>query len=532
MKGPGSAPAPPRRRRAAPAALAALALVACAGPGGEPRSETEPARPSGTLRVALRAEPKTLNPNTWDEAAGSVGRNLYNQLVSLDTDLNPIPDLARSWEVSADGLVYTFHLADGVSWHDGRPFGSGDVAWTLRALRSEKAFAHDLAVRIAAVETPDAATVVVRLAEPWAPFLTTLAWYGTYILPRHLHAGARFGEAAADRAPVGTGPFLFTEWEPGRIVLTANRRYFRPGPHVERLVYRILGEAEAASATPLLRGEIDYLTLRPRPERLQALRREPGLVIDSRPSDARYYAGFNVRHPPFGDLRVRRAVNMALDREALVARVLAGYGAPAYGFYTPAVAWAFNERARAPAFDPAAAAALLDAAGLRPGPDGVRFSATLVCPDAAPYTDLAREMTRQLAAVGIGIAVEALAVDRYLDRLLRRRDFDLGLMGGSHGPDPANLEIRFGAHGKQQFMGYADPVLDRLLARGARQTDPAVRGRAYDQAQALLARGLPAAPLAEAVGIMAYRRGLVGLPHREARGLVAGGDFSLARWRR
>jgi peptide/nickel transport system substrate-binding protein len=531
MKGPVRPPASPRPRRAAPAALAALAL-ACAGPGGEPQRETEPPRPSGTLRVALRAAPQTLNPNTWDEAAGVVGRNLFNQLVALDTDLHPIPDLARSWEVSADGLAYTFHLAEGVSWHDGRPFGSGDVAWTLRALRSEKAFAGDLAARIAAVETPDAATVVVRLAEPWAPFLTTLAWYGTYILPRHRHAGAPFGEAAADRAPVGTGPFRLASWEPGRIVLAANRRYFRPGPHLERLVYRALAEPESASAAALLRGEIDYLTVRPRPERLQALRRAPELVLDSRPSDARYYAGFNVRRPPFADLRVRRAVNMALDREALVERVLAGYGAPAYGFYTPAVAWAFNERARAPAFDPAAAAALLDAAGLPPGPDGVRFSAKLVCPDAAPYTDLAREMSRQLAAVGIEIEVEALAVERYLDRLLHRHDFDLGLMGGSHGPDPANLEIRFGARGKQQFMGYADPALDRLLARGARQTDPALRARAYDQAQAVLAQTLPAAPLAEAVGIVAYRRGLAGLPQGEARGLVAGGDFSLARWRR
>lgn len=532
MKCPGSAPASPRSRRAALAALAALAL-ACAGPGGrEPQRETEPPRPSGTLRVALRAAPQTLNPDTWDEAAGVVGRNLFNQLVSLDTDLHPIPDLARSWEVSADGLAYTFHLAEGVSWHDGRPFGSGDVAWTLRALRSEKAFAGDLAARIAAVETPDAATVVVRLAEPWSPFLATLASYGTFILPRHLHAGAPFGEAAADRAPVGTGPFRLASWEPGRIVLAANRRYFRPGPYLERLVYRVLAEPDAASTAALLRGEIDYLTVRPRPERLQALRRAPELVLDSRPSDARYYAGFNVRRPPFADLRVRRAVNMALDREALVERVLAGYGAPAYGFYTPAVAWAFNERARVPAFDPAAAAALLDAAGLRPGPDGVRFAATLVCPDAAPYTDLAREMARQLAAVGIALAVETFAVERYFDRLLRRHDFDLGLIGGSHGPDPANLEIRFGARGKQQFMGYADPVLDRLLASGARQTDPALRARAYDQAQALLAQTLPAAPLAEAVGIVAYRRGLAGLPQGDARGLVAGGDFSLARWRR
>ena len=419
-----------------------------------------------------------------------------------------------------------------MSWHDGRPFGSADVAWTLRALRSEKAFAGDLAARIAAVETPDATTVVVHLAEPWAPFLTTLAWYGTYILPRHLHAGAPFGEAAADRAPVGTGPFRLAAWEPGRIVLAANRRYFRPGPHLERLVYQVLAEPEAASAAPVLRGEIDYLPLRPQPDLMRALRREPELVLDSRPSDARYYAGFNLRRPPFGDLRVRRAVNMALDREALVERVLAGYGAPAYGFYTPAVAWAYNERARVPAFDPPAAAALLDAAGLRPGPDGVRFSATLVCPDAAPYKGLAREMTRQLAAVGIGIVVEALAADRYLDRLLRRRDFDLGLMGGSHGPDPANLEIRFGAHGKQQFMGHADPALDRLLAHGARQTDLALRARAYHQAQAILAHTLPAAPLAEAVGIVAYRRGLAGLPQGEARGLVAGGDFSLVRWRR
>jgi peptide/nickel transport system substrate-binding protein len=281
----------------------------------------------------------------------------------------------------------------------------------------------------------------------------------------------------------------------------------------------------------MLQGAADYAVVRPGLDTLQRLRDSPRLTVHTRPSDTRYYCGFNLRRRPWSDPRVRRAVNAALDRPRLVARALAGYGAPALGFYTPSVAWAYNGQARLPAFDPAAAGRLLDAAGLPPGRRGVRLTVDLLTVGYSPYAEVAREVAAQLAAVGIEVHPQFLSFPVVLSRLLDRHDFDLGLLGGSEGPDPENLEARFGSRGSLNFMGYESSPLDALLAAGARGRTPAERSAPYFRAQEILARDLPVAPLAEGVRVAVYRRELTGLPQVEARGLVANSDYSLVRLR-
>lgn len=507
-----------------------LALSACGSRGAAPTAE--PKGGGGQFDVVLPVEPRSLNPDlASDDGAFTVAQNVYNKLVTLDADYRVIPDLAEAWEVSDDGLTYTFHLAPGVRWHDGQPLTAADVKWTFEAILAGRGVAHNVAVRIAGIETPDAGTAVVRLKSAWAPFLPMVAWYGTFILPRHLYEGGDWADHPANASPVGSGPFRFVEWVRGdHITLAANPDYFRTGPQLDQVVYSFPQNADAG-VDLLVSGQADYLLRIPPREQIFRLEEQPGIAVRTFPHPARFYAGFNLRRAPLDDLRVRQAVNMAIDRDEIVGRALAGYGSPGLGFYTPAIAWAYNPEARAPELDRAAAAALLDQAGLAAGTDGVRLRPTLVAPDFSPFSELAAVLAEQLGRVGLAPELVLLPLAEWSPRVLEAHNYDLALADGSHGPDPDNLYFRFGTDGGFQFMGYTSAEFDAATEEGGRAPQPEDRARAYFQAQAILARDLPLAPLAENVQFIISRENVVGLPQVEARGLVTFQDYSLVRFK-
>jgi peptide/nickel transport system substrate-binding protein len=517
-----------RSSRAALAALLLAAFLAESGCGPE-----EPSTPSrakgggGTFRVAIPLEPRTLDPNAvTDEIALTIAPNLFNKLVMLDADSRVLPDLAESWTVSDDGRTYTFRLRQGVLWHDGRPLTVEDVVWTLTSLAKEPSMATEALRRMERVEAPDPRTVVIRLREEWAPFIPTIASLSTYILPRHLFQGASPHRWGPGDRPVGTGPFRFQKWVRGeRITLAANTSFFRAGPYLDRLDFVVLPPDQMAAA--MASGKVDYANARG--AGLQELARTPRFQVLTQPSDARFYFGFNLRRRFLNDPRVREAVNRAIDRHALVRQALAGYGIPAFGFYTPAVAWAYNPEARAPGFDPDRARALLDEAGLRPDARGIRAEWELIAPDLSPCPAVVRVVARQLRDIGISLRVEALPFDRWIERTLEQHDFDMSLVAGNQGPDPENLNTRFGSRGTSQFMGYSNPDFDAAIAEGARTPDLAERARSYFRAQEILSRDLPVAPLAELVRMFVVRRNVRGLPQAEARGLVSRNEYSLVR---
>ncbi|HEY9422759.1 MAG TPA: ABC transporter substrate-binding protein, partial [Thermoanaerobaculia bacterium] len=292
----------------------------------------------GEIRVLLPAEPRDLDPNaTQDEIGLLVAPNLYSRLVMIDSDSNVLPDLAESWDVRQGGLEYIFHLREGVRWHDGHPFRAADVRWTLEHQARRPTFASDVYRKIAGVETPDERTVIVRLREPWAPFLSMIASYGAFIL----HQPHSPKETVPRPTPIGTGPFRFVAWEKGRrIVLGANLDFFRRGPFLDRVIYEFEPDYDRGPQR-LIDGKSDLLVVRPSLDSLPRLARNPELRVATFPGDGQYSLMFNLRRRPFQDLRVRRAVNQAIDRPALLARALHGYGTPGFGFYTPAMAWAF-----------------------------------------------------------------------------------------------------------------------------------------------------------------------------------------------
>jgi peptide/nickel transport system substrate-binding protein len=492
----------------------------CAAPDAPPRDVKGG---DGGLRLSLPGEPRTLNPNLvpFDEFTLLVTQNIFSRLVTRASDGTVLPELAERWTESADGRTYTFYLRPGVRFHDGTPLTSEDVRATFA--RIGESSNTEVAQRVAGVDAPDATTVNVHLKVPWAAFIPSIASFGASILPAHVYGSTPWKDNPANRKPIGSGPFKFKAWEPGRrIVLEKNTAFFGQGPYVDELEY-VITPTPAEGVQLLVSGRVDLMVGRPPAAMVRELTHTSGLRVSMAPSDGRTYLAFNVRRAAFSDLRMRRAVNLALDRQALIGDVMGGLGMPAFGFYTPAVAWAYNGAARVPTYDPIEAIRLVRT--LHPPPVTLIYVGS---PGAAP-TPVSAEVARQLTAVGMRVTAVPVPAQQFVDYLRAGEGFDMVVLSGFQGPDPDTMTARFGSTGSMQMMGYSNAELDRVLARGGAVADPAARASAYYRAQEILAADLPIAPLFETIRIAVYRDGLRGLPDDDARGLVADNAFNLVR---
>jgi peptide/nickel transport system substrate-binding protein len=503
-------------------ALVLLLIAVSCTQGESPKREVKGG--DGVLRLSLPGEPKTLNPNVapLDENALILSQSLFSKLVSRADDGTVLPDVAERWTQSDDGRSYTFYIRPGIRFHDGTPLTGNDIRATFARI-GESANA-ELAQHIAGVDVDGDTSVTVRLTAPWAAFLPTIAWYGASILPAHVYGSTPWKGNPANRKPIGSGPFRFKSWEPGqRIVLEKFPDFFGQGPYVDGVEY-VMTATPAAAVQLLQQGRVDLALTRPPSNMVRQLSHTPGLHVSMSPSDSRGYLAFNVRRPPFNDVRLRRAVNMALDRRAIVDHGLSGYGTPAVGFYTPAVAWAYNGSARVPTYDPAAARRLIaDAGVVKP----ILFP--FPAPPGSEPSPLMTEIIRQLAEVGLRVNSTAIAPAEFLSRLFGGLDFDIVMLAGDQGPDPDTMSARYGSAGSMQVMGYANRDLDTVLARGGALGDPLSRAAAYYRAQEILAADLPIAPLYETMRIAVFRDGIRGLPHEDASGLIGDYAFNLVR---
>jgi peptide/nickel transport system substrate-binding protein len=482
----------------------------------------------GVLRLSLPGEPRSLNPNVapLDEYALLLGQNIFSKLVALADNGGVLPDVAERWEQSGDGRTYTFYIRRGIRFHDGQPLTAEDVRATFA--RIDESSNAELGHHLASVRAPDPSTVVITLTTPWAAFIPALGWYGTSILPAHVYGNGAWRRNPANMHPIGSGAFRFKSWEPGRrIVLEKNPDYFGQGPYIDELEYMIT-PSPTAGVQLLIGGRTDYLVGRAPASMVPQLSRTGGIRVSTSPSDARTYLAFNMRRAPFSDLRARRAVNLAIDRRRIIDGVLSGFGIPAVGFYTPAVAWAYNPKARAPEPDAAKAKELwAEVTRLLPSPPAVTL-AFPGPPDGSPSA-LGAEVVQQLGAIGVQVRPRPIAAYEYVERLQKDRDFDIVILGGNHGPDPDSLVARFGSAGSMQIMGYSNADLDALLASGGQQLEPTARASVYFRAQEILAGDLPIAPLYETVRVSVFRDGIRGLPHEDAEGLVPDDAFNLVR---
>jgi peptide/nickel transport system substrate-binding protein len=522
-------------------ALVLLPLSAACDDGGRdadrradpmPAAATVPSRRDpGTLVVGRPADALSLDPaRVGDNESVEVVQQIYESLLSYDPiTLEVRPGLAEAWEVSRDGRVWTFHLRRGVRFHDGTPLDAAAVVFSLDRQRDPKHPFHgpdrtkrrfnywdNLYRVVKGVEAVDARTVRITIDRMYAPFAANMAMFPVSIVsPAAL---ARWGPDFY-RNPVGTGPFRFVRWESGRhIVLARNRDYWGAPPAMERLVFRAIPDARQR-LTELESAAID-MAYSLRPDELQFVELHPDLVVHQKPASAVAYLAMNTTRAPFDDVRVRRALNHAINKDAIVKLAYQGLATPASGPLPPGQ-WGAHNASTTYSYDPDRARALLAearAAG-RFDPDQVvrLFTPSTPRPYLPDPEFIARVIQSNLAAVGVKVEPVVQRMGSHI-RSVQRAEHDLCLFGwiGDNG-DPDNfLYTLFDPDNAVSGLArnlsfYNDPELHELIIGAQSTTVRSAREELYRRAQERIADQAPWVPLAHTHVAVAARVDIGGI---------------------
>ncbi|WFE47882.1 ABC transporter substrate-binding protein [Verrucosispora sp. WMMD1129] len=521
--------------RAAVGVPVALSVALVSGCGGPPRDDG--ALGGTSIVIGAASEPDNLNPVLGYAPNGA--SKLFDGLVDRDADLSLRPALAAELpRVSTDGLTWTADLRPGVTFSDGQPVTAEDVVFTYEAVvapASQSPIAADYEA-LESVRAVDTDTVEFRLRYPYQPWAQRLA---LGIVPKQALAGQDIRAAKFNRHPVGTGPYRLVDWRAGeRMVLTANPDYYRGAPQVTDVTI-VFAADDNVRAQRMAAGEFDAAALPPKLARTYEGR--PGYrVVSSRSADYRGI-GLPVDLPITATAQTRRAVNLAIDRQAMVDTILAGQGTPASSPVAPALAQ-WHVPSTAFAFDRAQAARLLDEAGWRPGPDGVRVKdgVRAELPVLYPGDDVLRKELAVAAASDISeIGIEARAESATFEQMLQRRTSTAGLWGGGDPYDPDSAAYTL-LHSKYADTGgyvnmtrYRNAEVDAALDRGRQAGDADARVAAYHDFQRAYADDPGWAFLVFLNHTYVLREGWTGLrdqvePHDH--GLIHGPWWNLEEW--
>ncbi len=446
----------------------------------------------GTLVIAFPGAPVSIDPRLSTDAYGTqILQMTHASLLRMDAAGNPVPDLADRWEARSPTEL-AFRIRDGVRFHDGRELSSADVrytfSWILDPANRSPHRATYGAIR--SIDTPDARTVVFRLAEPFAPFLAGMV---RGIVP----AGS---PAAGYSPPIGAGPFKVDDFQQdAEIRLSRFEGYFGGMPDIEKVVVKFLPDGNVRFLE-LMKGSVNFILNGVDPDLIPAALENENLVAEEAPGSNASYLGFNLRDPVLSDVRVRRAIAMAIDREAIVRTLWRGHADLADSLLPPGF-WAHGEGIPPLRHDPAAASRLLDLAGYR-DPDGdgpkPRFRMTYKTSQNELRLRIAAVIQEQLRRVGIAVEIRSLEWGTFFSDI-RRGNFQLYSLTWVGIVDPDIYHYAF--HSDQappagaNRGGYENPEIDRLLEAGRREPSREKRKAIYGNVQRILARELPVFPL-------------------------------------
>lgn len=438
-----------------------------------------------------------------DSASSSICSLIYTGLVKVDKDLEIEGDLAERWEISPDGLTITFYLRRDVLWHDGTLFAARDVKFTYETMLDPASgcpYASSYS-DISKIETPNEFTIKFHYKKPYAPALLK---FGMGIVPSHIYSEAEnIRLVAVKKNPVGTGPYIFSEWKRGEYIsLIANQDFYEHPPGIKRYIYKIVPD-ESVQFLELVSGSSDAMNLTP----YQFFYRSNTQRFKSKISKYSYlahsysYIGYNMKDPLFGDKRVRQALSYAINREEIISAVLLGMGEECTGPFLKDTAF-YNETVPGYNYDPAKARALFKEAGWADDDgDGVlekngqKFSIRISTNQGARIReDVAVIVQNQWAKVGVKARVQTVAWAAFLDEFVNKKNFQAVILGWTIPLDPDLFSVwhsdSIGENGLN-FISYSNKKVDKLIVAGRREFDPAKRREIYRQLHDHLAEDAP-----------------------------------------
>ena len=527
--------APGASRRALLAAASAVVAAQWSVPllaQSTAKPKAPPSAPKGQAVIGFSQEITVLHPlMPANEVDQGVWWNLFSTLWGIDETGKFFPVLAKeiptvaNGGISADGLSWKVALRDDVKWHDGKEFSADDVRFTFDLIQNPQLRVRSRAgFTLLADVKVEGNTISWRMNEPFAPFMSFLAW--TFIVPKHLLKDATDPNSTPfHAAPVGTGPFKFVERKTGsHVILEANRSYFGNGPYLERLVFRYVPDLNAMY-TQFRTGEIDYVGLQGIPPHHYAeAQKLKNLVAILSPRSGVENITLNLGHPALREKEVRQALYLAMDKKAVIDALY--YGLPlAASSYMPSQSWAFNAKLPAHVHDPAKAAAILDTAGWKPGADGIRVKngIRLAFTNSTTTGNPVREQAQQLLAqdwgkIGVEMKIKNMPAAVLWAKFWSDSQFDSLMTGTTYtvASDP-DVSHRFGsgsipvkAGAGSNVSQYENRKVDEILAKALVTVGHEERAALYLEAQALIMADLPMLPLFQYVQVEGRKSGLIG----------------------
>lgn len=495
-----------------------LFLVMGCGKSGDTAKNEDELKPKygGTLVYAKNNPPATLDPALTAETESTIPcDNIFDPLVQLKLGTTGIaPALARSWDISKDGLMYTFHLRTGVNFHDGTPFNAQAVLFSFDRQRDVKHPHHRPADKfeywknfsmndiINDIKATDDSTVVFTLREPNATFLYILSMLFTAIVSPT--AMEKYGENFSQN-PVGTGAFRFVKWDSdGTLTLEANADYWDGKPYLDRLVFKAVEQHEERYQK-LMNGEYDMIES-PGPDRMKEIEKNPKFKTFKQPGVNIAYLAMNMNKKLFSDLRVRQAIVYGINREKLVSEVYGEFGRPAKNPIPPMIL-GYNDEIRPTPYDPEKAKKLLAEAGYANGLKLKLWTMPIsreYMPDGQKTATLIQNDLKQ---IGVETEIVTYPWNDYLERIYRG-EHDLAVMGWiADIPDPDNfftlLDKKVAEiYPSNNIAFYKSDEMYRLIAKGKTTSDQIERAKIYRDACAVFNKDLPWFIIAHSVVIV------------------------------
>ncbi|MDQ2089617.1 ABC transporter substrate-binding protein [Marimonas arenosa] len=421
--------------------------------------------------VAMQLEPPHLDPTS--AAAGAIDSVLYSNVFEGLTRFGPDgsvnPGLAKSWDISDDGLTYTFHLNEGVTFHDGTAMDAEDVKFSLDRARAEDSANAQKALfsAIADVEVVDPATVKVMLSEPNGNFLFNMAWGDAVIVAPESIENIK-------QMPVGTGAFKFTNWVQGdNITLEKNGDYWGTPAKLDEVTFKFISDPTAAFAA-VMAEDVDVFTGFPAPENLPQFEADPRFQVIVGNTEGETILSINNKMPPLDNVKVRKAIAHAIDRQAIIDGAMFGLGTPIGTHFAPHNP-DYVDLTGNSAYDPEMSKALLAEAGF---PDG--FKTTLKLPPPSYARRGGEIIAAQLRAVGIETEITNLEWAQWLEQVFRGKDYGLTIV--SH-TEPFDIGIYARP---DYYFQYDNKAFQDLIAELNKTTDPAMRTDMLHKAQTII----------------------------------------------
>jgi len=486
-------------------------------------SKQYPSQHGGSMISAMAAEPSGLIfMIAGESASAAIAANIFNSLLSYDDNLDIKGDLADSWAISDNQKTITFKLKPDLKWADGAPLTSADVLFTWETVTNENTrspYASDYQL-VTHAEAPDATTFKVTYGQVYAPALDS--WASLHILPKHLLQDQDIRTTAFARQPVGSHYYQLSQWNHGEnLKLSRNPNSVLGQAAIDQLVTRIIPD-NSAQFLELMADNIDSMGLDPikysriipaRP----ALKKNLNLYKEL--GNSYTYLGFNLKHKPFDDIRVRQAINYAIDKQEIIDGVYLGLGINIASPYKPGTRWS-NPQLTPYAYNPEQARTLLKEAGYYLNANGILerdgkpFSFEIITNQNKEREKSAVIIQRRLSEVGIDVKIRAIEWASFISRFINTGDFDAVILGWGLGLDPDQYNIWHSsqqAPGQFNFIGYNNPAIDALLEQGRTEINPDKRQTIYHAFAKQLLADSPIVYLSAGYGLSAIHKRVQGI---------------------